>query len=55
LELCQEIGHREGIFTLKKALHIRRNHKLCTHDTFIDVVKTFGTVDYELLGKVLKK
>ena len=48
-------GCREGIFTLKTALHIRRNHNLGTHVAFIDLVKAFDIADHELLIRVLKK
>ena len=48
-------GCREGIFTLKTALHIRRNHNLGTHVAFIDLVKAFDTADHNLLIRVLKK
>ena len=47
-------GCREGIFTLKTALHIRRNHNLGTHVAFIDLVKAFDTANHELLIQVLK-
>ncbi|KAL7547269.1 hypothetical protein ACHAWF_010590 [Thalassiosira exigua] len=49
------VGCREGVFTLKTLLHLRRNHGLSTHVAFIDLVKAYDTADHKLLIKVLKK
>ena len=49
------VGCREGIFTLKTAIHTRRNHGLGTHVAFIDLVKAYDTANHKLLIKMLKK
>jgi hypothetical protein len=50
------IGCREGIFTLKTLLHLRRNHNLSAsvHVAFIDLVKAYDTADHKLLIDVLE-
>jgi hypothetical protein len=47
---CQEAQH-----TLKKALHLRRQHGLETYTLFVDLVKAFDTVQHPLLFDILKK
>ncbi|KAL7549376.1 hypothetical protein ACHAWF_012644 [Thalassiosira exigua] len=49
------VGCREGVFTLKTLLHIRRSHGLSTHVVFVDLVKAYDTANHELLIQVMEK
>ncbi|KAL7535106.1 hypothetical protein ACHAWF_005059 [Thalassiosira exigua] len=49
------VGCREGIFTLKTMLHMRRNHGLLMHVAFIDLAKAHNTANHGFLIKVLEK
>ena len=49
------VGCREGVFTLKTLLHIRRSHGLSTHVVFVTLVKAYDTANHELLIQVMEK
>ena len=48
------IGCREGVYTIKTMLDIRRNHNLGTHICFVDLVKAYDTANHELLLAILE-
>ena len=48
-------GCPDALFAIKSALQIRREHNLETHVLFVDLVKTFDTVNHGFLLKVLQK
>ena len=50
-----KVGCRDGIFTLKTLLILRRNHDLPSYVAFVDLVKAFDTANHELLIKILEK
>ena len=41
--------------TIKTLLHTRHNHDLPTYVAFVDLVKSFDTVDHTLMLQILKK
>ena len=47
-------GSTDATFTLKTSLQTIREHQLEAHVLFIDLVKTFDSVNQELLWKILK-
>ena len=49
------VGCQDGTFTIKTLLHTRHNHDLPTYVAFLDLVKTFDTVDHTLMLHILKK
>ena len=49
------VGCKDGLFTLKTALHARHNHNLPTYVAFVDLVKAFGTVDHRMLMRILER
>ena len=50
-----ETGCGEAVFTLKSALHARRNHSLGTYVAFVDLVKAYDTANHALLLQILEK
>ena len=49
------VGYQYGTFTIKTLLQTRHNHYLSTYVTFVDLVKSFDTVDHTLMLHILKK
>jgi hypothetical protein len=49
------IGCQEAQHTIKKALLLRRQHRLESYGIFVDLVKAFDTVNHELLCQILLK
>lgn len=50
-----QTGCGEAIFTLKSALHARRNHGLETFVAFVDLVKAYDTANHALLLEILER
>ncbi|KAL7527574.1 hypothetical protein ACHAXR_002020, partial [Thalassiosira sp. AJA248-18] len=50
-----KLGCRDGLFTLKTMLNMRKNHNLPTHVAFVDLVKAYDTANHDLLLKILAK
>ena len=48
-------GTRDGIFSLRSLLQIRRNHGQETYALFIDLIKAFDTTRHNLLEPILQK
>ena len=46
-------GCADAVFSLKTALHIRRAHGLPTWALFIDLVKSYDTVNHQLMWDIL--
>jgi hypothetical protein len=51
----QEIGCRDGLFTLKALLNARHNHDLASYVGFVDLVKAYDTANHILLIDILRK
>ena len=49
------VGCQNGSFTIKKMLHLQRNHNLPTWLLFADIVKAFDTSNHALMDKLLEK
>ncbi|KAL7527109.1 hypothetical protein ACHAWF_002044 [Thalassiosira exigua] len=49
------VGCRDGLFTLKTLLNMRKNHNLEPYVTFMDLVKAYDTANHDLLIKILAK
>ena len=48
-------GTQDALFSLKTALQTRHKHNLPTEVLFVDIVKTFNSVNHLFLFKVLRK
>ena len=49
------VGCKDGTFTIKTLLHLRRNHNLLTWVAFSDLVKAFDTSNHQLMVMILAK
>ncbi|KAL7540979.1 hypothetical protein ACHAWF_008669 [Thalassiosira exigua] len=49
------VGCRDGLFTLKTLLNMRKNHNLESYVAFVDLVKAYDTANHDLLTKILAK
>ena len=49
------VGCQDGTFTIKKLLHLRRNHNLPTWVAFSNLVKDFDTSKHQLMVMILAK
>ena len=49
------VGCQDGIFTIKKMLHLRHNHNLPTWVMFADLVKAFDTSNHVLMINILRE
>ena len=50
-----KVGCRDGLFTLKTLLNMRKNHNLGSYVGFVDLVKAYDTANHDLLLKILAK
>ena len=50
-----KLGCRDGLFTIKTLLNMRKNHNLESYVGFVDLVKAYDTANHELLLKILEK
>ena len=50
-----ELGCRDGLFTLKALLNVRRNHDLASYVCFVDLVKAYDTANHDLLLCILER
>ena len=50
-----ELGCRDGLFTLKTLLNMRKNHNLSSYVAFVDLVKAYDTANHKLLLKILER
>ena len=49
------LGCADGLFTLKTALSMQKNHDEATYAGFADLVKAYDTANHKLLIKVLEQ
>ena len=49
------VGCQDGNFTIKMLLHKRHNHNLLSYVAFVDIVKAFDTVNYEIMLRILHR
>ena len=50
-----ELSCRDGLFTLKALLNVRRNHDLTWYVGFVDLVKAYGTANHDLRFCILEQ
>ncbi len=50
-----KLGYRDGLFTLKALLNVRRHHNLGSYVGFVDLVKAYNIANHELLFCLLEK
>ena len=48
------VGCQDGTFTIKTLPHTRHNHDLPTYVAFVDLVKSFDTVNHTMMLHILK-
>ena len=49
------VGCQDGTFTIKTLLHTRHNHNLPSYVPFIDLVKSFNTVNHIMILNILER
>ena len=50
-----KLGCRDGLFTTKTLLNMRKNHNMDSYVGFVDLVKAYNTANHKLLLEILKK
>ena len=50
-----KLGCRDGLFTIKTLLNMRKNHNLDSYVGFVDLVKAYDTANHELLLQILER
>ena len=49
------VGCQDGTVTIKTILHTRHNHNLLSYAEFVDLVKSFDTVNHYMILKILER
>jgi len=50
-----ELGCRDGLFTIKTLLNMRKNHNMSSFVAFVDLVKAYDTANHDLLLRILER